>query len=148
MTRLATLARSSLLAPRCNKPTEEHCRKALGEHAAPDRNGNLRDHAALEGEVRRCKGGSKRKAVDCAINAQTLDDLSIATSTRSRRMRLVGGDTAGQRWIGAASRWLDGRTRRASASRRSGWRSCGRPRRHGAGRSVPDGQRDRFAKRR
>jgi hypothetical protein len=36
---------------------------------------NLRDHAAVESEVRRCKGGSSRKSVECAINAQTLQEL-------------------------------------------------------------------------
>jgi hypothetical protein len=29
----------------------------------------------MQGEVRRCKGGSSKKAVSCAIAAKTLDDL-------------------------------------------------------------------------
>jgi hypothetical protein len=59
----------------CNKPEVDDCRKAianmqklLGTDAAAKNVDN-------EGEVRRCKGGSTREAVACAIKATTLDEL-------------------------------------------------------------------------
>ena len=59
----------------CNKPEAEDCRKAivnmqklLGTDAAAKNVDN-------EGEVRRCKGGSTREAVACAIKANTVDEL-------------------------------------------------------------------------
>ena len=59
----------------CNKPEAEDCRKAivnmqklLGTDAAAKNGDN-------EGEVRRCKGGSSRESVACAMKASTLDEL-------------------------------------------------------------------------
>ena len=59
----------------CNKPAADDCRQAianmqrlLGTDAAAKNVDN-------EGEVRRCKGGSSRAAVACAIKATTMDDL-------------------------------------------------------------------------
>lgn len=59
----------------CEKPALEDCRQAianmqklLGTDAAAKNSDN-------EGEVRRCKGGSTRKTVACAIKATTLDEL-------------------------------------------------------------------------
>lgn len=59
----------------CNKPEADDCRKAianmqklLGTDAAAKNVDN-------EGEVRRCKGGSTREAVACAIKATTLEEL-------------------------------------------------------------------------
>lgn len=59
----------------CSKPGEEDCRKAIANMQKLMGTESLRDPAAIEGEVRRCRGGSKKKAVQCAIKAQTLDDL-------------------------------------------------------------------------
>lgn len=75
MTRLATLIVAALVLFACNKPTTENCRLALANMRRLLGTDNLHDDAALEGEVRRCKGGSTRKSVDCAIKAQTLEDL-------------------------------------------------------------------------
>ena len=71
---LATLA--ALGAGACNKPTPEDCRQAisnmerlLGTEAAARNAGD-------EGEVRRCRGGSTKEAVACAIKATTLEELN------------------------------------------------------------------------
>ena len=70
---LAALA--PLGAGACNKPTPEDCRKAitnmerlLGTEAAARSTDN-------DGEVRRCRGGSTKESVTCAIKATTLDEL-------------------------------------------------------------------------
>jgi hypothetical protein len=59
----------------CSKPSEEDCRKAIANMQRLMGTENLRDAATIEGDVRRCKGGSHRKAVKCAMEAKTLDDL-------------------------------------------------------------------------
>ncbi|NVB85344.1 MAG: hypothetical protein HOV81_43675 [Kofleriaceae bacterium] len=59
----------------CNKPSEGDCRKAIANMQHLMGTENLRDPALVEGEVRRCKGGSKKKAVQCAMAAQTLEEL-------------------------------------------------------------------------
>jgi hypothetical protein len=60
----------------CNKPSEDNCRKALSNirHLLGTENLSQADQT-IEGEVRRCRGGSRRQSVDCAIRAQTLDEL-------------------------------------------------------------------------
>lgn len=67
------LAASAALG--CNKPTPEECRQAitnmeklLGTEAAAR-------NADNEGEVRRCRGGSNKAAVACAIKATSRDEL-------------------------------------------------------------------------
>lgn len=76
MRRLSILAVLAVLAfGACSKPSEENCRKALANMKHLMGTENLNDAESLEGEVRRCKGGSTRKAVACAIKAQTLDEL-------------------------------------------------------------------------
>src|SRR5688572_24971823 len=74
MTRLALLV-VVVVGFGCSKPTEEDCRKAIANMQRLMGTDNMRDDGRLESEVRRCKGGSKKTAVDCAIKAQTLDDL-------------------------------------------------------------------------
>jgi hypothetical protein len=68
----------------CNKPTPEDCRQAianmerlLGTEAA-SRN------ADNEGDVRRCRGGSTKEAVTCAIKASTLDELKACAFMGSK----------------------------------------------------------------
>jgi hypothetical protein len=81
MTRLASLAAVAtisllaVLSSGCEKPSEESCRKAISNMQQLMGTDNLRDHASVESEVRRCKGGSSRKSVECAINAKTLQEL-------------------------------------------------------------------------
>lgn len=62
-------------AAACNKPTVEDCRQAIQNMQkllGTDATAKISD---TEGEVRRCKGGSSKQAVACAIKATTLDDL-------------------------------------------------------------------------
>jgi hypothetical protein len=75
LTLIVVTAAAVLALGACNKPTEENCRKALANMQRLMGTENVRDPAQLEGEVRRCKGGSKKQAVDCAIKAQTFDEL-------------------------------------------------------------------------
>lgn len=78
MTRLASLVVALVTCTglaACEKPTEDNCRKAIANMRRLMGTDNLRDTEGNEGEVRRCKGGSKRKAVECAIKATSLDEL-------------------------------------------------------------------------
>lgn len=60
----------------CNKPQAEDCRKAIQNMQTLLGTANVGKEAVdIEGEVRRCKGGSSREAVACAENATTLDQL-------------------------------------------------------------------------
>lgn len=57
----------------CNKPSKEDCRKAIENMRALMRTTQL--DTDVEGEVRRCNGGSSKEAVACAIKATTLAEL-------------------------------------------------------------------------
>lgn len=57
------------------KPSEDECRKAISNMQVLMGTENLGDSEMIESQVRRCKGGSSKKSVQCAIKAQTLDDL-------------------------------------------------------------------------
>lgn len=64
-----------VLVVACNKPSDEMCRKAIRNMRSlmgTDSPTNMTD---IEGDVRRCKGGSTKKAVECAAKATTLDEL-------------------------------------------------------------------------
>lgn len=78
MTRLHTFSIAIAVAlslAGCKKPSDESCRKAINNMRHLMGTENIRDDKGIEGEVRRCKGGSTKKAVECAINATTLDEL-------------------------------------------------------------------------
>jgi hypothetical protein len=75
MTRLVSILLAVVALAACDKPTPEDCRKALLNMQQLLGTQNLNTNESLEGEVRRCRGGSKRKAVECAIKATTLDEL-------------------------------------------------------------------------
>jgi hypothetical protein len=72
MTR-ASLLLVAVLAVGCNKPSKEDCRKAIENMRSLMRTTQLQTD--VEGEVRRCNGGSSRETVACAIKATTLDEL-------------------------------------------------------------------------
>ena len=59
----------------CDKPTPDACEKALRNMQRLLGTDNLGTTASLQGEVRRCRGGSSKEAVACAIKATTLDEL-------------------------------------------------------------------------
>ena len=59
----------------CNKPSEDDCRKALSNMQTLMGTEYVSLNNDIQGEVRRCRGGSSNKAVECAANAKTLDEL-------------------------------------------------------------------------
>jgi hypothetical protein len=69
----------------CNKPTIEDCRLAITNMQKLLGTDVAAKNADNEGEVRRCKGGSSREAVACAIKATTLADLKAC--------KFMGGKT-------------------------------------------------------
>jgi hypothetical protein len=74
MTRLALIV-ALFLAAACDKPTPDDCEKALRNMKHLLGTENLTDTASLQSEIRRCRGGSSKEAVACAIKANTLDEL-------------------------------------------------------------------------
>lgn len=62
-------------AAACNKPESDDCRKALDNMAHIIGTENLKGNSDNEGEVRRCRGGSSKEAVACAIKATTKEEL-------------------------------------------------------------------------
>ena len=59
----------------CNKPSPEKCRTAILNIQTLLGTDKSLGNFDLEGEVRRCRGGSKRESVECAIKATTIDEL-------------------------------------------------------------------------
>ena len=59
----------------CNKPEADDCRSAIANMQKLLGTDTSAKNVDSEGEVRRCKGGSTREAVACAIKATTLDEL-------------------------------------------------------------------------
>lgn len=79
---LAVLVASAL---GCNKPEADDCRRAitnmqqlLGTEAAAKNVDN-------ESEVRRCKGGSSKESVACAIKATTREELKACGFMGSKK---------------------------------------------------------------
>jgi hypothetical protein len=62
-----------VLVGACNKPSEEDCHKAVTN--VRKLLGTESVDADINGDVRRCKGGSSKKAVECAINATSVEQL-------------------------------------------------------------------------
>jgi len=60
----------------CNKPQADDCRKAIANmQALLGTTAVGKATSDIEGEVRRCKGGSSREAVACAEGATTVEQL-------------------------------------------------------------------------
>jgi hypothetical protein len=59
----------------CNKPDMDDCRKAIDNMQHILGTDNISKNGDNEGDVRRCRGGSTKEAVACAIKATSLDDL-------------------------------------------------------------------------
>ena len=72
---LAATFITALFAAGCNKPSDESCRKAIKNMRSLIGTDSPTSNTDIEGDVRRCKGGSRKKAVECAGNAKTLDEL-------------------------------------------------------------------------
>jgi hypothetical protein len=59
----------------CNKPSNEACKKAILNIKHLHGTDTLSDQSDVDGEVRRCRGGSTQEAVACATAAQTIEEL-------------------------------------------------------------------------
>jgi hypothetical protein len=59
----------------CDKPAADDCRQAIVNMQKLLGTDVAAKNADNESEVRRCKGGSSKDAVACAIKATTLDEL-------------------------------------------------------------------------
>lgn len=68
----------------CEKPTVENCRKALSNVRTLYKTDTADQQMATEGDVRRCVGGSSKKAVDCAMNAKTLAELEACNFSKKK----------------------------------------------------------------
>lgn len=82
---LAVMVMAGLAAGGCNKPTETSCRQALENMRVLLGTDNPTGNASLQGDIRRCRGGSTRKAVACASAAKTLEDLRACDFMGSRK---------------------------------------------------------------
>ena len=60
----------------CSKPSEDSCRKAIANMQQLLGTEHMSEGHDMQGDVRRCRGGSSQKAVDCAIAAKTLAELN------------------------------------------------------------------------
>lgn len=90
----------------CDKPEEASCRKAIDNMRRLMGTENLTDNNKLEGEVRRCKGGSSKKAVACAINAKTYDELRACGFSKlpaTPPFPAAGGSAEGSGPMGSAA---------------------------------------------
>ncbi|HEY1815691.1 MAG TPA: hypothetical protein VGG74_25255 [Kofleriaceae bacterium] len=86
MKRVAILC--ALVLAACNKPTPDDCEKALRNMQALLGTENLNTTASLQGEVRRCRGGSTKEAVACAIKATSIADLDKCDFEKTGRHKL------------------------------------------------------------
>ena len=59
----------------CNKPSPGKCREAILNIQTLLGTDKSLGNFDLEGEVRRCRGGSKRESVECASKATTIEEL-------------------------------------------------------------------------
>jgi hypothetical protein len=78
MKRLLSVVATIVLAAgvgACDKPTAEDCRLAIVNMQKLLGTENLGKEGDIEGEIRRCKGGSTRESVACAIKATSLEDI-------------------------------------------------------------------------
>src|SRR5262245_5430473 len=70
-----SLGLSLALASACNKPSDADCRKAIANMRHLLETDKIVSTADTEAAVRRCRGNSKKKTVQCAIDAKTVDEL-------------------------------------------------------------------------
>ena len=101
----------------CDKPKEEDCRKAIENIRrlmGTDKLSAASGANDIESSVRRCRGNSNKKSVQCAIAAQTVDDL--------KKCGLLPEDETpfGGKGSGSASGSASGSTGSASGSGSAG----------------------------
>lgn len=71
-------------AAACNKPTADDCREAIANMQKLLGTTDTAKLADSEAEVRRCKGGSSKEAVACAMKATTLTELKACSFMGSK----------------------------------------------------------------
>jgi hypothetical protein len=60
----------------CNKPSDDACKQAIVNIKKLKGTDNLTsDVGSIDGEIRRCRGGSTKEAVACAAAAKTIEEL-------------------------------------------------------------------------
>jgi microsomal dipeptidase-like Zn-dependent dipeptidase len=59
----------------CNKPSPDDCRQAISNMEKLLGTDSVTHGTDNDGEIRRCRGGSSKEAVDCAIKATSVDQL-------------------------------------------------------------------------
>ena len=74
MTRVFGLLLCGALFVACDKPSEEDCRKAVANMRSI--HGTENPTVNADPDVRRCKGASSKKSVQCVIAAKTEADLA------------------------------------------------------------------------
>jgi len=126
MIRVALLALIGCLALGCNKPDEASCKKAIDNMRRLMGTDNLSDNNKISGEVRRCKGGSSKKAVQCAIDAQTYEQLracgfgklpeTLPTSGNGSGSAAMGSNAMGSNAMGSGAAMGSGSAMSGSGS--------------------------------
>lgn len=69
----------------CEKPSEESCRKAIANVRALYNTDTADQSMDTDGDVRRCVGGSSKKAVECAMAAKTVSDLEACDFGKKKK---------------------------------------------------------------
>ena len=89
----------------CDKPTADDCEKALRNMQQLLGTDNLNTTAGIQGEVRRCRGGSSKEAVACAIKATSIEDLNKCDFERNGKHGGINpnGSGAGSGSAGSAT---------------------------------------------
>jgi hypothetical protein len=75
MKRFLLVAAVMVSASACNKPALDDCRRAISNMQKLLGTDIAGKNSDIEGDVRRCKGGSSQEAVACAIKASSLAEL-------------------------------------------------------------------------
>ena len=68
----------------CNKPSESSCRKAIRNMQRLIGTDKLHSAQNVESAVRSCRGASHKDSVECAIQAQTLEQLKHCSFYREQ----------------------------------------------------------------
>ncbi len=102
----------------CNKPSEDACKQAILNIKHLKGTDNLTsDTGSIDGEIRRCRGGSTKEAVACAGAAKTLEELDRCAFNKPVRRVALGAIAVGASVV-AGGHERDARTRRSPRSPR------------------------------
>ncbi len=92
--RLTMLCALALSIGACDKPSQVECDKALRNIQKLLGTENIISPAQLQSEVRRCTAASSKKAVACAIAAQSLDDINKCDFEKNGKHHFATGSAA------------------------------------------------------